>query len=144
MRRRRTLTRRAYFYFIHSKFGSYIGSTWNYRKRKLDHNSICYNENGQNYNIPLYQKLRLDSDWDFELIEVCECRNDYERLWHERFWTDLLQPELNKNNAINEDGEYDQRKNFAAYNCECGSKYSINHKGQHFSTKKHKNYVKLH
>ena len=51
---------------------------------------------------------------------------------------------LNKNNAINEDGEYDQRKNFAAYNCECGSKYSINHKGQHFSTKKHKNYVKLH
>lgn len=134
MRRRRNNT--AYFYFIHSKFGSYIGSTWNYRKRKLDHNSICYNENSKKYNYLLYQKLRLDPDWYFEVIEVCECRDDYERKWHERFWTDLLQPELNSISPINEDYE--------KFTCKCGSTYNLRHRTEHLRTQTHRYYVKLH
>lgn len=72
----------------------YIGSTFNgLRKRKCQHKS-----NAKTKNTPVYLHLN-NVGWEnvkIILIEEFRCANKIELLRRERYWIDLLNPELNR------------------------------------------------
>ena len=48
----------------------YIGSTWNFNKRKVLHKHDCYNENSNGYNMEIYKYIRENNiDWNDITIE---------------------------------------------------------------------------
>lgn len=54
----------------------YIGSTYNIRNRKIDHKSVCYNEDSKQYNFKLYKRIRENNidfkELKFEIVEKVE------------------------------------------------------------------------
>ena len=49
----------------------YVGSTANFKSRKMSHKSRCYNENGDKYNLKIYQAIRANGGWDnFKMIQI--------------------------------------------------------------------------
>ena len=49
----------------------YIGSTWNFTRRKRQHKSSCYNEKDRDYNSPLYKYIRVNGGLDnFEFYTI--------------------------------------------------------------------------
>ena len=42
----------------------YIGSTCNFRARKSEHKSICYNKKRKQYNSKIYQMIRDNGGWE--------------------------------------------------------------------------------
>jgi len=56
----------------------YVGSTCNFNRRKQKHKSACTNENGRDYNYPVYQYIRQHggwSNWQMILVEEVPCQN---------------------------------------------------------------------
>ena len=50
---------------------TYVGSTANFKSRKMAHKSRCYNENGDKYNLKIYQAIRANGGWDnFKMIQI--------------------------------------------------------------------------
>ena len=48
----------------------YIGSSWDYDSRKINHKSDCYNELSNSYNYGIYKYIRENNiDWDNIIIE---------------------------------------------------------------------------
>jgi group I intron endonuclease len=77
----------------------YIGSTCDFRKRIIQHKSICYNEKRANYNYKVYKYIRANGDWDnfeFIILEDCEVEK-LKRL--EQSYIDVIKPSLNMCNA---------------------------------------------
>ena len=59
----------------------YIGSTCDFKRRMIEHKSICNNINSTKYNFKIYQTIRLHGGWDlFEKLVVqnvcCENRKE--------------------------------------------------------------------
>ena len=50
----------------------YIGSSKNIKDRTRSHKTNCNNQNGANYNIKIYQKIREFGGWDNWLLIVLE------------------------------------------------------------------------
>ena len=82
----------------------YIGSTKNYTKRRCYHKSACYNETSKNFNIPLYQFIRINKipfeDLQFEILnkpiyENKESVYKWERFLIESF--DTIENGMNEN-----------------------------------------------
>jgi hypothetical protein len=78
---------------------SYIGSTTNYKKRIINHKSVCNNKNSKDYNCFVYQYIRCNGGWEnFEhnILETICCDNKLELYKKERYYVDLNENNLNK------------------------------------------------
>jgi len=78
----------------------YVGSTTNFRGRKLQHKVCCYNKNSEKYNRIQYKFIRENGGWDeWEMIaiETYPCENKRELEIRERFHIEKLKAKLNKN-----------------------------------------------
>ena len=78
----------------------YIGSTTNFKNRKNQHKSRCYNENCKDYKMKIYQFIRDNGGWnEWVMIAIQEypCNSKRELLIKERYYIDLLRPRLNIN-----------------------------------------------
>jgi hypothetical protein len=78
----------------------YVGSTTNFRGRKLQHKKSTYNPNEEKYNRPQYKYIRENGGWDeWEMIaiETYPCESKRELEIRERYHIETLKPKLNKN-----------------------------------------------
>ena len=76
----------------------YIGSTTNFRGRKLKHKENCYYESSKAHNYYVYQFIRENGGWDeWEMVAVetypCESKRELEI--RERFHIETLKSKLN-------------------------------------------------
>jgi len=87
----------------------YVGSTTNFRGRKLQHKRNCCNEKYENYNLYLYQFIRENggwNDWEMVAVETYPCENKRELEIRERFHIETLKSKLNKNIPTRTHKEY--------------------------------------
>jgi len=59
----------------------YIGSTCDFKRRMIQHKTVCNNINSKSYNLKIYQTIRLNGGWDdFEKVVIqnicCENREE--------------------------------------------------------------------
>ena len=86
--------------------GTYIGSTWNMGKRIIDHAVNCYNENGKEYNVPVYKYIRENGGFhtfNMKVIDSGECEDITELVCGEQFYIDMadgIDNLLNVQNAL--------------------------------------------
>ena len=63
-------------YTIRTGDSVYVGSTTNFTRRKYEHKSNIYNENGKKYNEKIYQKVRENNyEWDMKPYKEYPCGN---------------------------------------------------------------------
>jgi len=77
----------------------YVGSTTNFRGRKLQHKKSTYNPNEEKYNRHLYQFIRENGGWDeWEMItiETYPCESKRELEIRERYHIETLKSKLNR------------------------------------------------
>ena len=77
----------------------YVGSTTNFRGRKVKHREKYYDKNAKEYNYNVYQFIRENGGWDkWEMIAVetypCESKRQLEI--RERFHIETLKSKLNQ------------------------------------------------
>lgn len=78
----------------------YIGSTTNFRSRKLQHKKSIQNENDKKYNQNKYQYIRENGgweEWEMIAIENYSCESKRELEIRERYHIETLKAKLNKN-----------------------------------------------
>ena len=78
---------------------TYVGHTTNFDKRKCQHKTNCNNENGDKYNIYVYQFIRENGGWNnWEMIEIelYSCENRRQAEARERYWLEQLGATLNR------------------------------------------------
>lgn len=152
-------------YKIHKDGICYIGSTNDENQRKRDHKSSCNNVNNKKcFHLKVYQHIRENGGWDnwtFEVIEEFPCENRKQLEERERYYYDLLNPELNGQRpsiTIDEikirgakyyqehreerkiiDAKYyqEQKVKNKIYNCICGGHYTTGGYPRHCRRKKH-------
>jgi len=76
----------------------YIGSSINFKQRKIEHKSRCNNENTNGYNFKLYKFIRDNGgfdNWKFDILEELETTTSNEMLKKERYYYDLNNATLN-------------------------------------------------
>jgi hypothetical protein len=129
----------------------YIGSCKNFRRRRREHKSNCYNENSRKYNFKLYQYIRSNGGWDnFIMEELCKC--DVERLYQvEQEYIDKYKSSLNCVGAYRSEeyyvnyyiGKNKQNSEIKKekFKCECGSTLRKTDKQRHLKTIKHQSYI---
>jgi hypothetical protein len=140
---------------------SYIGSTKNFRRRKCDHKTNCYNENNtKKFNYPLYSFIRENGGFDaFEMnpIEEIVVESKTQARIREQFWKENRETKFQMLNAWNpysdltdnerykiyyqENKEQIQKQRNTKNTCPCGGKYTTTGKTQHFKSLKHQAYV---
>lgn len=89
----------------------YVGSTTNFRGRKLKHKDKCNNENALHGKTFVYQFIRENGGWDeWEMIaiETYPCENKRELEIRERFHIETLKPKLNKRIPTRTQKEYNK------------------------------------
>jgi hypothetical protein len=77
----------------------YVGSTTNFKHRKNQHKTKCNNEKDKGYNLPVYQFIRANGNWDNWImtpIEQYSCNSKKELEIRERYHIDILKSKLNK------------------------------------------------
>ena len=77
----------------------YVGHTTDFTKRKNKHKSVCSNEKDTNFNLPVYQFIRMNGgwkNWDMVLIETKQCESSLEAKRHERCFIEKLKASLNQ------------------------------------------------
>ena len=63
-------------YTIRTADSVYVGSTTNFTRRKNEHKSNIYNENGKKYNQKIYQKIREnDYEWSMKPYKEFPCES---------------------------------------------------------------------
>jgi len=126
----------------------YVGSTSNFEQRKCDHKKDCNNSNRKSYNLKVYKFIRDNGEFDnfkFEILEEVCCENKQELIKRERFYVESLEPSLNIQVPSRSKKEYREQhhdKITEKINCECGGRYTRQHKAKHFKSKKHQHYIK--
>ena len=76
----------------------YVGHTTDFTKRKNRHKSDCCNQKSKHHNVPLYQFIRDNGNWDkwqMILIDTLHCENSLDALKKEREYIEELQAKLN-------------------------------------------------
>ena len=87
----------------------YIGSTTNFRGRKLKHKENCKYESAKSHNYPVYQFIRENGGWDeWEMIAIEEypCISKRELEIRERFHIEILKAKLNSKLPVRCGKEY--------------------------------------
>ena len=95
----------------------YVGSTTNFSRRKTDHKSNCYNENGRCHHLKVYKTIRDFGGWNnWDMVEIERyCATDKKDLHsRERFWLEELGATLNKVIPTRSDAE--QKAEYRAKN----------------------------
>jgi predicted GIY-YIG superfamily endonuclease len=135
----------------------YIGSTYNFSRRKASHRFLTKHSNSK-----FYSYLR-ENAWEIDIIEQVE--ENINPLLRERYYIELYKPIFNKNIPMRTDEEYktysknyrDQNKDYfkKKYNqykinnkslyspipCSCGGCSSHYKRQNHLDSKKHKKWV---
>ncbi len=92
-----------YVYMYSTNTHSYIGSTYDLKKRKSEHRSHCFNPKSGKHNTPFYQYIRNNNltfdDLHFELLETLEVNDKQQKNCQEQYWIEIMSPNLNKNYA---------------------------------------------
>jgi hypothetical protein len=68
---------------------TYIGSTKDFKQRKISHKKSCNNINSRQYNLKVYQIIRENGGWincEMIPIEEFECENKTQSLIREEYW----------------------------------------------------------
>lgn len=142
----------------------YIGSTYNFARRKAQHKFSCNKETCKEYNYKVYQFIRDNGGWDnFSMIMIHEAsvENKLQKEKLEREYIEEMKPTLNNNiptrtlkeyREANKEKKKEHQKHYyeankekfnQKFNCECGGKYTTVHKERHIKTKKHQAFVSL-
>ena len=134
----------------------YVGSTTDFHLRKINHKSDSYNEKYKGYNIKLYQFILDNGGWkrfDIWKIDCCDEENAFEK---EQEYMDKLKPTLNDRRAngfdFDRQKEYHKQYNEKYYennkdklnekmDCDCGGKYTKQHKKRHLKSQKHIDFI---
>jgi hypothetical protein len=130
----------------------FVGSTTSHLKMKSRHKSNCNDENGKEYNYPLYRFIRDHGglkNWEFILLEDYPCRNKKQLNIRERYWYEKLNATLNSQypdrGKISEKRKKHYQKNKKEISekgkvkieCPCGSVVSRSNLSKHKKTQKH-------
>jgi hypothetical protein len=79
---------------------------------KSRHKSNCNDENGKQYNYPLYRFIRdhggIDN-WEFVLLQDYPCRNKKQLNIRERYWYEKLNATLNSQYPQRNQKEYKKK-----------------------------------
>jgi hypothetical protein len=140
---------------------TYIGSTKNISTRKYQHKQACNNENNSNYNAKVYKIIRANggwNNWNFAVIEEMKECSRIQSIIREEYYRQEIKANMNaiccfsgmtreeykkKHGIKYRQDNKEQIKEYQSqpYTCECGGKYTTQHKLIHFKTKKHQNYL---
>jgi hypothetical protein len=122
----------------------YVGSTENSDNRFIQHKKNCNYTSRPHYNYKVYRFIRANGgidNWEMDIIEEYPCENNLQLRIRERYWYDLMTPELNSSKPYVSreerkiiDREYSKkyrtkhkeyakeyREKAGKYNCKCGS-----------------------
>ena len=91
----------------------YIGSTWDFTRRKREHKSHCYNKNCRDYNSPVYKYIRENGGLDEFELSIIECKNydsSRERIIAEQYFINLYGGIENLLNGQDANNTPEQRK----------------------------------
>jgi hypothetical protein len=81
----------------------YIGSTFDFNQRMINHKSDCYNENGERYNFKIYKYIRGNGGWNnvnISIIDVYYLVNRKFKKETEQYYMEYFQSGLNSNKAF--------------------------------------------
>ena len=105
---------------------SYVGSTKNYSKRKLNHKRNCYNKKSDSYNKKAYCFIRANKGFDNFQFEIIEEFEEYDKLkLHER---ELYYIDKTWNTNANIDRPYSKDDNEKNRKNEYAKKYRENNR----------------
>jgi hypothetical protein len=102
----------------------YVGSTTNFKTRKLNHKYNCNNEKCIKYNYNIYKFIRANGGWyNFSMILVVNfpCNNSSEAHERERYHYDILNCTMNTNVPNRTRKEY--KKEYVEENKEKNKEY---------------------
>ena len=145
----------------------YIGSTCKTLKERLSQHKSNYKSylNGLYHNVTSFDIIK-NNDYKIESIENCNIKTKQELFARERYfiennecinkiipgrtdkeYKDDNKDKINEKKNLYRDANKDKIKayrdaNNEKHNCECGGKFSFNHKVRHLKTTKHQNYLK--
>jgi len=140
----------------------YIGSTTNFKERKIKHRIICNNNNLKyvyNNNLKVYKFIREHGgwdNWDMVLIDNVSCESKLELRKIEREYIEKYNSTLNSIMPFKNEKEYreyhkkwyetnknkiNDEKRKEKINCECGSVVRKSDIARHKKSKKHINFV---
>ena len=129
---------------------TYIGSSKDFKQRKIEHKSRCNKEDNRLYNIKLYEYIRANGGWDkCEIIpiEEYECETSTQAHIREEYWRREYNANMNTIRAYRTEAEkieqivQVEQKRKTKHNCECGGKYTQTHIARHLSSQKHQDYL---
>ena len=89
--------------------GIYIGSTFDFTKRKSAHKSCCNNEKDPHYHFKIYQTIRANGGWDNYNINVIDRKVVIDKLearQHEQLLIENHTAILNTRKAFADDKDY--------------------------------------
>lgn len=134
----------------------YIGSSFDFDQRKIEHKSICYNINSRGYKNLKYRKIRESGiNWDEinfiiideypELIDSSKGSLDSKKLKKlENRMIKFIKPNLNSYSSFLTEDELKHKikhdyyyKSKKLYECECGSILQKTEKARHKKTEIH-------
>lgn len=139
----------------------YIGSTKDFKQRKISHRNACVNENNKNNHWMVYQIIRENGGWNNSYmapIEEFECETILQSRIREQYWITQYNADLNVNRAyVSEEQKKEDKKeenairnpinnariNATRLTCSCGGLYYRTGKNQHDRTKSHQAYILL-
>jgi hypothetical protein len=116
----------------------YIGSTVDFKSRKLRHKSNCYNEKAKEYNFKLYKFIRDNGEWEnWTMIELYKypCVNKNELSQEEDRVMMELKSSLNSQRAFRtEEEKKASSKKYRDDNRETIKKYNIEYRDDNRET----------
>ena len=129
----------------------YVGSTEDYRLRKLKHKSNTNNTNSEKYNLSVYKCIRKNGGWNnWQMIQLEEIKfkDRFELHTRERHFIENTNATLNvciPTRTTKEYNEYYRNEHYEKINekftCDCGGRYTYKHKSEHYKSKKHQLYI---
>jgi len=81
---------------------SYVGSTIDFKDRKIDHKTKCTNSKSKYYHLKVYKFIRDNGgwfNWKFNILETIECIEKYDAYKIEQSYINNLKSELNDTSA---------------------------------------------
>jgi len=140
----------------------YIGSTGDFKQRKVEHKRCFFNATRKEHNLKLYQTIRENGGWEcaeIVPIEEYECETKTQAHIREEYWRREYNAQMNTRRAhLTREERIDYFRDYATeYNaahreelnnyarekiqCECGMTYCRGSKSSHLKTKKHADFI---